>query len=107
MNDINEVLEQKEHDLERVRREVAALQIAFFLLADESELPPKIPPQSAKTGSARKEGTTGSAQEIPANAAADLPHQRSGVMEWVHFHDGNLPNGRTSVAQAVGHKPRW
>jgi len=23
----------------------------------------------------------------------------------VHFHDGTLSNGRTSVAQAVGHKP--
>ena len=82
MKDINEVLEQKELDLERAKRELVALQMATLLLADESELPPKIPPQSAKTGSARKEGTTGSAQEIPANAAADLPHQRSGVMEW-------------------------
>ena len=36
MKDINEVLEQKELDLERVVREVAALQIAALLLADES-----------------------------------------------------------------------
>ncbi len=60
MKDINEVLEQKEHDLERVRREVAALQIATLLLADDSELPPKIPAQSVEASSAQRKGTTAS-----------------------------------------------
>ena len=59
MKDINEVLEQKELDLERAKRELVALQIAALLLADESELPPKIPAQSAETPNAHKEGTTG------------------------------------------------
>ena len=60
MKDINEVLEQKELNLERVAREVAALQIAALLLADESELPPKIPAQSAGMASSQRGGTTGS-----------------------------------------------
>ena len=60
MKDINEVLEQKELDLERVAREVAALQIAALLLADESELPPKIPARSTGMASSQWEGTTGS-----------------------------------------------
>ena len=35
---------------------------------------------------------------------ADLVSTTDGLI--VHFYyDGNLPNGRTSVAQAVGHKP--
>src|SRR6266704_3467873 len=39
-----------------------------------------------------------------AKAVADLVSTTDGLI--VHFYyDGNLPNGRTSVAQAVGHKP--
>ena len=60
MKDTSEVLEQKELELERVRREVWALQIAALLLADESELPPKIPAQSAGMVSSQTEGITGS-----------------------------------------------
>jgi len=86
MKDINEVLEQKELDLERAKRELVALQMATVLLADESELPPKIPAQSADISSARKEATNGTAQEIPASAAADLRQRRSGVMEWFRVH---------------------
>ena len=60
MKDTSEVLEQKELELERVRREVWALQIAALLLADESELPPKIPAQSTGMVSSQTEGITGS-----------------------------------------------
>jgi uncharacterized protein DUF1264 len=39
-----------------------------------------------------------------AKEVADLVSTTDGLI--VHFYyDGNLPNGRTSVAQAVGHKP--
>jgi hypothetical protein len=82
MKEINEVLQQKELDFERVKREIAALQIAALLLADESQLPPKIPAQSADNFSAPKEGTTGSAQEISASGAADLRERRPGLMGW-------------------------
>lgn len=45
--------------------------------------------------------------DLPADKAkevADLVSTTDGLI--VHFYyDGNLPNGRTSVAQAVGHKP--
>jgi Protein of unknown function (DUF1264) len=45
--------------------------------------------------------------DMPADKAkevADLVSTTDGLI--VHFYyDGNLPNGRTSVAQAVGHKP--
>jgi hypothetical protein len=44
----------------RVKRELVALQIAALLLADESELPPKIPAQSAGMVSSQTEGITGS-----------------------------------------------
>jgi hypothetical protein len=38
MKEINEVLQQKELDFERVKREIAVLQIAALLLADESRI---------------------------------------------------------------------
>ena len=39
-----------------------------------------------------------------AKEVADLVSTTDGLI--VHFYyDGNLPSGRTSVAQAVGHKP--
>jgi hypothetical protein len=39
-----------------------------------------------------------------AKEVADLVSSTDGLI--VHFYyDGNLPNGRTTVAQAVGHKP--
>ena len=45
--------------------------------------------------------------DMPADKAkgvADLVSTTDGLI--VHFYyDGNLPNGRTSIAQAVGHKP--
>jgi uncharacterized protein YcnI len=45
--------------------------------------------------------------DLPAEKAkevADLVSTTDGLI--VHFYyDGDLPNGRTSVAQAVGHKP--
>ena len=40
-----------------------------------------------------------------AKEVADLVSTTDGLIVHFYYYTGNLPNGRTSVAQAVGHKP--
>ena len=46
MKNCAEVAREKERELETVRKQVEALRVVAALLADESEMAPKIPPQS-------------------------------------------------------------
>jgi hypothetical protein len=58
MRDIYEVLREKEHALERVRREIEALRAVAPLLADDATSGPAYPPDAG-----RKEATSG--QQVP------------------------------------------
>jgi hypothetical protein len=63
MKNADEVLRQKELQLDAIRREVEALRRVASLLIDEAEVT-KIPPHSEQT-TERLEGTTGSAVTAP------------------------------------------
>lgn len=65
MKKADEVLREKELQLDSIRREVEALRVVAPLLIDESETTPKIPPQSEHGTSNLLEGTTGSGVKAP------------------------------------------
>jgi hypothetical protein len=64
MKNADEVLREKELQLDAIRREVEALRMVAPLLIDEAEIMPKIPPQSEHATS-HLAGTTGSAVNAP------------------------------------------
>jgi len=64
MKKADEVLREKELQLEAIRREVEALRMVAPLLIDEAETVAKKPPQSEHATN-NLEGTTGSAVSAP------------------------------------------
>jgi hypothetical protein len=56
---VTEILREKELQLEVVKRQIEALRIVAPLLADATDVVPKMPPQSDNPPS-RLDGTTGS-----------------------------------------------
>jgi hypothetical protein len=64
MKNADEVLRERELQLDAIRREVEALRMVALLLVDEAEIMPKIPPQSEHV-TGPLEGTTGSAVTAP------------------------------------------
>jgi hypothetical protein len=64
MKNADEILREKELQLDAIRREVEALRMVAPLLIDEAETMPKMPPQSDHATS-NLEGTSGSAVKAP------------------------------------------
>ena len=52
MRDVNQLLKQKEAEIDRIKREVEALRAVAPLLGDEAETATKMPPRSAHDSNA-------------------------------------------------------